>query len=56
MINNVQSQRRFLLYITLLLIAVQHNVLAQNGSRAKDHAAKIQEMLAQAHKYLRFSN
>ena len=53
--RNIQFQRRFLLLACLLIIVGQHNVLAQNGSSAKDHAAKVQEMLAQAHKYRLFN-
>lgn len=53
--RDIQFQRRFLLLACLLIIVGQHNVLAQNGSSAKDHAAKVQEMLAQAHKYRLFN-
>jgi CubicO group peptidase (beta-lactamase class C family) len=53
--KNISSQARFLVYVGLLFIVVQHNVFAQNGSRKNDHTAKIQAMLAQAHKYRLFN-
>jgi CubicO group peptidase (beta-lactamase class C family) len=53
--KNIQSQSRFLLYAILLFVLVHHNAFAQNGVAKNDHVAKIQEMLAQAHKYRLFN-
>lgn len=55
MFRNIQSQSRFLLLACLLIVVGQQKALAQNGSRAKEHAAKIQVMLAQANKYRLFN-
>jgi CubicO group peptidase (beta-lactamase class C family) len=55
MIKNISSQARLLLYVGLLFVLVHHNVFAQNGTGSNDHARKIQEMLAQAHKYRLFN-
>jgi CubicO group peptidase (beta-lactamase class C family) len=49
MTNNLVLARRLLLCAAIVLVVSQHTALAQ------DHAAKIQEVLALAHKYQQFN-
>src|SRR6185312_14865740 len=51
--TNYPSSIRVVVYTALVFFISQHVVLAQNGG--KNHAAKIQEVLALAHKYQQFN-
>ena len=52
--KNLSAPRRALLCAAIVLAVCQHVAVAQNGA-ANDHAAKIQEVLALAHKYRVFN-
>src|SRR5215211_1816582 len=49
MTKNFLASARLLTYAAIILLMAQHAALAQ------DHAAKIQEVLALAHKYQQFN-